>query len=146
MDRWQYTMVLAGCVALTLPLELVMGARVYRRPARLAATLAPVAAVFIVWDTVAARRGHWWWTADLITGARLLGVPLEEWLFFLVVPVCAVLTYEALGIRRPRRSRRAGQRGHAQPGAPATGRSARHTPLSAPEGATRATTGTGHGT
>lgn len=103
MDRWQYAAVLTGCLALTLPLEMVIGARVYRRPGRLAATLAPVVAVFAGWDLVAAERGHWWWSPDLIIGARLLGVPLEEWLFFLVIPVCAVLTYEALGVRPIRR-------------------------------------------
>ncbi len=117
MDRWQYTMVLTGCIALTLPLELVIGARVYRRPRQLAATLAPVLAVFAVWDMVAAERGHWWWSPDLIIGARVLGVPLEEWLFFLVIPVCAVLTYEALGARPSRRPPTTTSRAH--PGRPA---------------------------
>lgn len=144
MDRWQYAMVLAGCVALTLPLELLVGARVYRRPARLAAALAPVVAVFVAWDVVAARRGHWWWSADLITGARLLGVPLEEWLFFLVVPVCAVLTYEALGTRPVRRSRRSARarRGHA-----AERTVVRPAPQPAAAGSRvgREPTGTGHG-
>jgi len=31
---------------------------------------------------------------------RLLGLPVEEWLFFLVVPLCGLLTYEAFGVRR----------------------------------------------
>ena len=96
MERWQYLGVLAACVAITLPLEAVLGARVYRRPARLAATLLPVAAVFAVWDLVAVHRAHWSWSADQVTGLRLIGLPIEEWLFFLVIPVCALLTYEVL--------------------------------------------------
>lgn len=124
MDRWQYTMILAGCLIVTLPLELVLGARVYRRPARLMAALAPVVAVFVAWDAAAARRVDWWWSADLITGVRLLGVPLEEWLFFVVVPVCAVLTYEALGTRSARPH-------------PAAAGSARSTPPAARPGAGR---------
>lgn len=106
MDRWQYVAVLAACVAITLPLEAVLGARVYRQPRRLVATLTPVVAVFGLWDVVASQRGHWWWSPDLATGARLLWLPVEEWLFFLVVPLCALLTYEVLG-RGPRPWRRA---------------------------------------
>jgi len=100
MDRWQYIGVLAACVAITLPLEAVVGARVYRQPARLAATLLPVVVIFAVWDIVAARRAHWWWSPEQVTGVWLLGLPIEEWLFFLVVPACALLTYEALGRAR----------------------------------------------
>lgn len=104
MDRLRYLLVLAGCVAATLPLEFVLGARVYRRPARLLATVVPVAAVFLTWDLAAAARGTWWFSDRYTIGVRLAGLPVEEWLFFLVVPVCALLTYEAVRLR----GRRAG--------------------------------------
>lgn len=97
MDSWQYLAVLAACVAITLPLEALLGARVYRRPRRLVATLAPVVGVFGLWDIVATQRGHWWWSAEQVTGLRLIGLPLEEWLFFLVIPLCVLLTYDVLG-------------------------------------------------
>lgn len=100
MDRWQYVAVLTACVAITLPLEGLLDARVYRRPRRLVATLTPVVAVFGLWDIVASHRGHWWWSPDLVMGFRLLWLPLEELLFFLVIPLCVLLTYEVLG-RRP---------------------------------------------
>jgi lycopene cyclase domain-containing protein len=103
MDSARYLLILAACVAVTLPLELLLGARVYRRPRRLAATLLPVVAVFVVWDLLATHRGHWWFADEYVLGVRLLGLPLEEWLFFLVVPVCALLTFEALGRPRIRR-------------------------------------------
>ncbi len=109
MDRWQYIAVLAACVAITLPLEVVLQARVYRRPRRLAATIAPIIALFGTWDIMATQRGHWWWSSDLVTGWRLVGLPIEEWLFFVVVPICALLTYEVVGERfagRRRSSRR----------------------------------------
>jgi lycopene cyclase domain-containing protein len=97
MDKWHYLAVLAACIAITLPLEVFLGARVYRRPRRLWATVAPVVAVFGLWDIVASHRGHWWWSPELVTGARLLWLPVEEWLFFLVIPLCVLLTYEVLG-------------------------------------------------
>ncbi len=99
MDAWQYLLLLGFCLAVTLPLEIVGGARVYRRPKALLSTLAPVVAVFAGWDLIAVRHGDWWYSERYILGLRMAGLPIEEWLFFLVVPICALLTYEALGRR-----------------------------------------------
>ena len=95
-----YLLVLAGCVVVTLPLELVLGVRVYRRPRRLLLTVLPVLAVFTVWDALAIHAGQW--SYHHLVGARLGNVPVEELAFFLVIPVCAVLTLEAVRRRRPR--------------------------------------------
>ncbi len=103
VDSWQYLGLLGLCVAVTLPLEIVGGARVYRRPRALLAAVLPVAAAFGGWDLLAARHGDWSYSARYTLGGWLLGLPVEEWLFFLVVPTCAVLTYEALGRGRRRR-------------------------------------------
>ncbi len=100
MGSLRYLLLLVACLAITLPLELVLGVRVYRRPRRLLATVLPVAAVFVAWDLVATTRGHWWFSERYTVGVRLLGLPIEEWLFFFVVPLCALLTYEAIGVRR----------------------------------------------
>jgi lycopene cyclase domain len=95
---YEYLIVLAACVLVTLPLEFVLGARVYRRPARLAAVVLPVAAIFYLWDLVAIARGHWWFNPARTSGVLLPGgVPLEEALFFGVIPLCGLLTYEAVG-------------------------------------------------
>lgn len=92
---------LAFCLLATLPLELWLGVRVYRQSRRLALTLLPVLAVFLVWDWVAIRAGHWSFDVSQTLGVALPGgIPLEEALFFLVIPTCAVLTLEA--VRRVR--------------------------------------------
>ncbi|MEU8079693.1 lycopene cyclase domain-containing protein [Catellatospora citrea] len=110
MDALRYLLILAACVAVTLPLEPVLGARVYRQPRRLLATLVPVVAVFVLWDLVAVARGHWWFSPRYTTGVTVAGLPWEEWLFFVVVPLCALLTFEVLG-RAPRLLRRAERAG-----------------------------------
>lgn len=92
----EYLLVLVACVVVTLPLELA-GARVYRRARSLARAVLPVAAVFLVWDALAIAAGVWDFDPAFVTGLRVpFGVPLEEVLFFVVVPVCGVLTYEAV--------------------------------------------------
>jgi lycopene cyclase domain-containing protein len=104
MDSLRYLLILAACLGLVLPLEFALRARVLRRPGRLLATLAPVFAVFITWDLIAVASGHWSYQARYVLGPRLLGLPVEEWFFFIVVPVCALLTFEAVA-RVPERDR-----------------------------------------
>lgn len=94
-----YLAVMAACLIGTLPLELWLGARVYRRPLRLLLTLLPVLAVFITWDVLAIRAGHWHYRN--LTGWRVGNLPVEEIVFFLVIPLCALLTFEAVRRVRP---------------------------------------------
>lgn len=96
MDRFQYLLLMGACLAVTLPLEFVFRARVYRRPRRLVRAMALPVAVFVVWDLIAIARGHWTFTERYVTGWELPGsLPVEEFAFFLVIPVCALLTFEA---------------------------------------------------
>lgn len=97
MRHLVYLAVLAGCLIGTAPLEVFLRVRVYVRWKRLALTLAPVLAVFVTWDVYAIGRHHWSYDRRQITGVLLPGhLPVEELLFFLVIPVCAVLTLEAV--------------------------------------------------
>lgn len=92
-----YLLLLAGCALGTLPLELVYRTRVYGRPRRLLLTLLPVLVVFLAWDVWAIRRRHWSYDPEQTSGVLLPGrLPLEELLFFVVIPICALLTYEAV--------------------------------------------------
>jgi lycopene cyclase domain-containing protein len=92
-----YLAVLAFCLLGTLPLEVWLGVRVYRRPRRLLLTLLPVVAVFYLWDVYAIAADHWSFDPAQTVGLVLPGgVPVEELLFFVVVPTCAVLAFEAV--------------------------------------------------
>lgn len=98
MDRYQYLILMGLCLLVTLPLELLFRARVYRRPRALLLALAPVVAVFSIWDIVGIVRDHWSYNPQYVTGVELpLRMPLEELVFFIVVPLCGLLTYEAVG-------------------------------------------------
>lgn len=97
MDRFQYLLLLAGCVVVTLPLEVALGARVWRRPRRLIIALLPAVVVFSLWDVAAIAHHQWSFNRRYVTGWDLPGhFPLEELLFFIVVPICAVLTFEVV--------------------------------------------------
>lgn len=95
--KFTYLALLAGCVVITLPLELAFRARVYARPRRLLLTVLPVFVAFVGWDESAVWRGQWSFDRRQTIGPWLpVGLPIEELLFFVVVPVCAVLTFEVV--------------------------------------------------
>jgi len=55
------------------------------------------------WDMYAIHTGQWTFDLNRMTGVLLPGgLPVEEALFFLVIPVCAVLTFEGVRRLRPR--------------------------------------------
>jgi lycopene cyclase domain-containing protein len=97
MGHLTYLALLAGCLVVTAPLELVLRVRVYARWRRLLLALVPELVVFGVWEVYAVARHHWAYDGAQVLPVRLPGgLPLEEALFFLVVPVCAVLALEAV--------------------------------------------------
>lgn len=96
MDRYQYLLLMGACAAITLPLEFVFRARIYRRPGRLLRAMWLPVVLFVAWDLVAIARGHWTFSERYVTGWQLPGdIPVEEIVFFLVIPLCALLTFEA---------------------------------------------------
>ncbi len=97
MSRFVYLGVLLFVVVGTAWLEVLLRARVYRRWRRLFLTLLPVVAVFVVWDVYAIASGHWTFDPEQTTGVILPGnLPLDELLFFVVIPIAALLTLEAV--------------------------------------------------
>lgn len=106
MARLAYAGMLAFVLAATLPLHRVFRLGVLRQPRRLARAVLPVAAVFLGWDAVATATGVWSFDPGQVLGWGILGMPVEEWAFFIVVPLAGLLTYEAVGVVLDRRSRR----------------------------------------
>jgi lycopene cyclase domain-containing protein len=96
-DAYQYVVLMAACLLITVPLEVFLGARVWRRPGRLLRVLLPVVAVFFVWDVAAIARHEWHFDPRYLVGWTLVGqVPVEELLFFVTIPICGLLTLGAV--------------------------------------------------
>ena len=97
MRHLTYLAVLAVCLACAIWLEPVLRVGVLRRWRRLLLTLVPVVVLFGVWDLAAIAAGQWSYDPEQIVGVTLPGrLPLEELLFLVVVPLCAVLGFEAV--------------------------------------------------
>ena len=51
------------------------------------------AVFYIIWDMVFTKQGVWSFNENYITGIKLYNLPIEEVLFFFVVPYCCVFIY-----------------------------------------------------
>ena len=97
MRQWSYIAMLAFTVLGSFWLEIVLKVRVLARLKRVALSIAPVAFFFLLWDAYAIKRQHWFFDPKQILGVYGPGhIPLEEFLFFLVVPIAAIMTIEGV--------------------------------------------------
>ena len=102
MERLGYVAVLAFVLLGCMWLEIALRTRVLRRWRRLLLTWLPVVVIFFAWDAYAIWQGHWWFDTGRILGVYLpWDVPLDEVLFFLVIPLASILTLEAVRSVKP---------------------------------------------
>ncbi len=59
-------------------------------------TVLLVSVPYWIWDVIATARGHWSFHPDRVFGLSLLGMPVEEWLFFPVIVFVSVFTWESV--------------------------------------------------
>lgn len=63
--------------------------------------VAIVGGIFILWDVWFTSMGVWGFTPDYLTGINIINLPLEEWLFFITVPIACVFIYRVLNFFWP---------------------------------------------
>ncbi len=92
----EYMAVLLISISLPLLLSLWPPLKFYRNLYALGVSLGATLLVFGGWDVFAVARGHWFFCPEAVRPFRFLGLPLEEILFFIVIPFCCLFTWETL--------------------------------------------------
>lgn len=92
----KYMAVLIISLSLPFLLSFWPPLKFWRNLKALILTLALIVVIFGAWDVFAVWRGHWSFGAGGIYGIKIINLPVEEWLFFIVVPFCCIFTWEAL--------------------------------------------------
>ena len=106
MLKFGYLAMIAFTIVGSFWLEIFLKVGVLRRIKRALLSIATIAAIFIVWDLYAISRGHWHFDSEQIIGLKTPGgIPLEELLFFTVVPLAAIMTIEAVGVVKRRNAK-----------------------------------------
>lgn len=97
LSNFAYVGVLVFVLVGSLWLEVVLRTHVFARWRRLLLVLVIVVWPFLLWDAYAIAQGHWWFDTSRILGIYLPGgIPLDELLFFIVIPIASILTLEAV--------------------------------------------------
>ena len=93
-----YTYFLILAVSLVGPLALSFDKKVafYKKWKYLFPAMLFPALFYVIWDACFTSLGVWSFNPDYITGYKILNLPLEEVLFFFVVPYCCVFIYECI--------------------------------------------------
>ncbi len=102
MARWSYMAMLAFTILGSFWLEIFLKVQVLRRIKRVLSSILPVALVFLIWDAFAIGHKHWRFDPQQIL--RIFGpfhIPLEEFIFFLIIPIVAIMTIEAVRRVKP---------------------------------------------
>jgi lycopene cyclase domain-containing protein len=74
----------------------------FKRWKYLAPSIILPALIFIVWDVVFTEQGVWHFNPEYVLGVYILHLPIEEWLFFFVVPYATVFVYDVIKYYWPR--------------------------------------------
>ena len=94
MSRYMTALILSA--ALPFALSFWPGLKFYRNIKALGLSIGLIVLIFGGWDVWATWRGHWHFHPSGVWPARIINLPVEEVLFFVVIPFCCIFTWEAI--------------------------------------------------
>jgi lycopene cyclase domain-containing protein len=105
-----YFKILAGAFILPFLLSFDRKVAFYKGWKYLFPSIILSAAVFIPWDVIFTRKGVWGFSKEYLAGVEIFSLPLEEWLFFAVIPYASVFTFEVVRAYFPGLARKSFQK------------------------------------
>ncbi len=94
MSTYMTVLILSGSVPLVL--SFWPGLNFYQHYRGLVASISLIVILFGAWDIFAVYRGHWFFNPDGVWSLKIINLPVEEMLFFIVIPFCCIFTWEAI--------------------------------------------------
>ncbi len=92
-SHYTYFLILAASLAGPLALSFDKKVAFYKNWKYLFPAMLIPAVLYIAWDMYFTAKGVWNFNEEYITGIKLYNLPLEEVLFFFIVPYCCVFIY-----------------------------------------------------
>lgn len=94
--KWLYLMIDVGTLLFPLALSFDRRVAFYQSWRKVLVAILLVGVPFLVWDVYFTKTGVWGFNTDYLCGIYLWNLPLEEVLFFLVVPYACLFIYACL--------------------------------------------------
>jgi lycopene cyclase domain-containing protein len=97
-SRYLYFAILAGSLLVPFLLSFDRKVQFYRRWKYLFPAMIPPALFYIAWDMYFTQQKVWDFNPKFISGYHIGNLPVEEVLFFFVVPYCCMFIYECIRV------------------------------------------------
>ena len=91
-----YILILIGLLTVTAILQKKYKIHIYNTKLERLAIPLIFFMVGIIWDTIAVINGHWYFNEANLLGIEIGVLPIEEYLFFLIIPYFIVVLYKIL--------------------------------------------------
>jgi lycopene cyclase domain-containing protein len=91
---WEYSFYMFAVIFGTIVLNLLFKLKPIKKIKTVFLSILPVAVLFVLWDILAAYRGHWSFNMEHMLGLVIINQPLEEVVFFFAVPFYYITIWE----------------------------------------------------
>ena len=95
-SHYTYFLILAASLAGPLGLSFDKKVGFYKKWKYAFPAMVIPALLYIAWDIYFTEKGVWHFNEQYITGIKISNLPVEEVLFFFIVPYCCVFIYECI--------------------------------------------------
>jgi lycopene cyclase domain-containing protein len=95
-SHYTYFLILAASLAGPLALSFDRKVAFYKNWKYLFPAMVIPALFYIAWDIYFTSKGVWHFNEDYITGRKIINLPVEEALFFFIVPYCCIFIYACI--------------------------------------------------
>jgi lycopene cyclase domain-containing protein len=92
-SNYLYLIINLICILFPVLLSFYSKAPFYKKWKAVSIAILISGIIFIAWDEIFTRLGIWGFNAKYITGWQLGSLPIEEIMFFIVIPYACVFTY-----------------------------------------------------
>lgn len=93
---WLYFALLLGSVAVPFAFSFERQLQFYKQWKYLLPAIALVAVIYIAFDIYLTKAGVWGFNPAYHSSIVLMGLPLEEWLFFILIPYASIFVHDTL--------------------------------------------------
>ncbi|MFC1658285.1 lycopene cyclase domain-containing protein [Candidatus Omnitrophota bacterium] len=100
MSKYMMVLILSGSIPFLL--SFFPPLRFYRHRFALFLSIGIILVIFGSWDVYATYRVHWYFNPAGVWRFRIINLPLEEVLFFIIIPFCCIFTWEAINYIKAR--------------------------------------------
>jgi len=101
LNNFIYLLLMLGSVSVPLIFSFEKKVQYFKKIKYLLPAMIFTGTIFIIWDIRFNELGIWSFNPQYVTGIYITGLPLEEWLFFIVIPYCCIFIYEILKVKLP---------------------------------------------